>query len=147
MGQWRLAASATLVATLISCSAAPQAPDPATLEAAATARILAIPPPVPEKYRGMRDMKGWQNPYLIIKVDGVALLDAGNHEEILLKAPELAQALAKLPASAWPYGRVVAVTESAVRAVGDDVPIRKNRAIVAGTLERLNVLIKWIPSA
>jgi len=95
----------------------------------------------------MRDMKGWQNPYLIIKVDGVALLDAGNHEEILLKAPELAQALAKLPASAWPYGRVVAVTENGVRAVGDDVPIRKNRAIVAGTLERLNVLIKWIPSA
>jgi hypothetical protein len=95
----------------------------------------------------MRDMKGWQNPYLIIKADGVALLDAGNHEEILLKAPELTQALAKLPPSAWPYGRVVAVTESAVRAAGDEVPIRKNRAIVAGTLEKLNVLIKWIPSA
>jgi len=42
---------------------------------------------------------------------------------------------------------VVAVTENAVKVAGDDVPIRKNRAIVAGTLESLHVLIRWIPSA
>jgi hypothetical protein len=142
----RLAAFATLAVLLTSCSA-PQGPDPAALEAGAAARILAIPPASPEKYRGMIDMKGWQNPYLIIKADGVALLDAGNHEERLLKPSELTQALARLAPSAWPYGRVVAVTENGVRAAGDDVPIRKNRAIVAGTLESLHVLINWIPSA
>jgi hypothetical protein len=142
----RLAVLATLAVLLISCSA-PQGPDTAALEASAAARILAIPPASPEKYRGMIDMKGWQNPYLIIKADGVALLDAGNHEERLLKPAELTQALAKLPPSAWPYGRVVAVTENGVRAAGDDVPIRKNRAIVAGALESLHVLINWIPSA
>ena len=49
--------------------------------------------------------------------------------------------------SAWPYGRVVAVTENGVRAQGDDVSIRKNRALVAGTLESLHVLINWIPPA
>jgi hypothetical protein len=142
----RLAVLATLAVLLISCSA-PQGPDTAALEASAAARILAIPPASPEKYRGMIDMKGWQNPYLIIKADGVALLDAGNHEERLLKPAEVTQALAKLPPSAWPYGRVVAVTENGVRAAGDDVPIRKNRAIVAGALESLHVLINWIPSA
>jgi hypothetical protein len=142
----RLAVLATLAVLLISCSA-PQGPDTAALEASAAARILAIPPASPEKYRGMIDMKGWQNPYLIIKADGVALLDAGNHEERLLKPAEVTQALAKLPPSAWPYGRVVAVTENGVRAAGDDVPIRKNRAIVAGALETLHVLINWIPSA
>jgi hypothetical protein len=142
----RLAVLATLAVLLISCSA-PQGPDTAALEASAAARILAIPPASPEKYRGMIDMKGWQNPYLIIKADGVALLDAGSHEERLLKPAELTQALAKLPPSAWPYGRVVAVTENGVRAAGDDVPIRKNRAIVAGALESLHVLINWIPSA
>ena len=142
----RLAVLATLAVLLISCSA-PQGPDTAALEASAAARILAIPPASPEKYRGMIDMKGWQNPYLIIKADGVALLDTGNHEERLLKPAEVTQALAKLPPSAWPYGRVVAVTENGVRAAGDDVPIRKNRAIVAGTLESLHVLINWIPSA
>jgi hypothetical protein len=98
-------------------------------------------------YRGMADMRGWQNPYLIIKVNGVALLDAGNHEEHLLQPAELTLALAKLPPSAWPYGRVVAVTENGVRATGDEVPIRKNRALVAGTLQSLRVLINWIPPA
>src|SRR5713101_8645145 len=34
----------TMVAILLSCSAAPQAPDAATLEASAAARILAEPP-------------------------------------------------------------------------------------------------------
>jgi hypothetical protein len=111
------------------------------------ARMRAIPPARPEKYRGMVDGRGWQNPYLIIRVDGVALLDASNHEELLLKPAELTQALAKLPLSAWPYGRVVAVTENGVRGAGDDVPRRKNRALVAGTLESLHVLINWIPSA
>jgi hypothetical protein len=142
----RLAALATFAVVLTSCTA-PPVPDPVALEASAAARILAIPPASPEKYHGMINMKGWQNPYLIIKADGVALLDAGNHEERLLKPAELTQALAKLPPSAWPYGRVVAVTENGVRGTGDDVPIRMNRAIVAGTLESLHVLINWIPSA
>jgi hypothetical protein len=29
----------------------------------------------------------------------------------------------------------------------DDVKIRANRAIVAGTLESMHVLINWVPSA
>jgi hypothetical protein len=144
---WRLAALTTIVAVLASCSSTSDGSDPASVEASATAHILAIPEPTPEKYRGMIGAKGWQNPYLIIKPAGVALLDPDNHEEVLFKPEELTQALGKLPPSAWPYGRVVAVTEIAVKVAGDDVPIRKNRAIVAGTLESLHVLIRWIPSA
>lgn len=125
MIQWRLGGLTTIVAVLVSCSAAPNGPDSAALEASASARILAIPAPSPEKYRGMIGAKGWLNPYLIIKADGVALLDPDNHEEILLKPEELTQTLGKLPPSAWPYGRVVAVTENGVRAPGDDVPLRK----------------------
>jgi hypothetical protein len=148
MRQSHLGLIAAAVAVLVSCSAAPKAPDPAALEAGAAARILAIPPAAPEKYRGMLDMKGWRNPYLIIRTDGVGLLDPDNHEEHILKPEELTQALGKLPSSAWPYGRVVAVTENGVRGSADDnVKIRKNRAVVAGTLESMHVLINWIPSA
>ena len=137
-----------VVVTLIlsSCTAS-NGPDPAALEASAAARILTVPATSPEKYRGLIDKKGWQNPYLIIKTGGVALLDPENHEERLLKPEELTQALGNLPASAWPYGRVVAVTENAVRAPGDDVSIRKNRALVNGTLDTLHVLVHWIPPA
>jgi hypothetical protein len=145
MRQSRLGLIAAAVAVLVSCSAAPKTPDPTAL---ATARILAIPEPTPEKYRGLIHMKGWRNPYLIIRADGVGLLDPDDHLERILKPAELTQALGNLPPSAWPYGRVVAVTENGVKAsADDDVRIRTNRAIVAGTLESLHVLINWIPSA
>jgi hypothetical protein len=56
--------------------------------------------------------------------------------------------LGNLPPTAWPYGRVVAVTENGVRGSADDsVKIRQNRALVAGTLESMHVLINWIPPA
>jgi len=142
---------AGLIAAAVACAScsSPKAPDPAALEARAAARILAIPPATPEKYRGMRDMKGWRNPYLILRADGVGLLDPENHLERILKPGELTQALGNLPPSAWPYGRVVAVSESGVRSgnAEDDVKIRTNRALVAGTLESMHVLINWIPSA
>jgi len=146
MRQGRFGVLTVTLAVLTACSA-PQGPDPAALEASAAARILTIPATSPEKYRAMVDKKGWRNPYLIIKTAGVALLDPDNHEERLLKPEDLTQALGDLPPTAWPYGRVVAVTESGVRAPGDDVAIRKNRALVAGTLESLHVLINWIPPA
>jgi len=145
MRQSRLGLIAAAVAVLVSCSAAPKTPDPTAL---ATARILAIPEPTPEKYRGLIRMKGWRNPYLIIRADGVGLLDPDDHLERILKPAELTQALGNLQPSAWPYGRVVAVTENGVKASpNDDVKIRTNRAIVAGTLESMHVLINWIPSA
>jgi len=57
-------------------------------------------------------------------------------------------ALGNLPPAAWPYGRVVAVTENGLRGSADDrVKIRQSRALVAGTLESMRVLINWIPSA
>ncbi len=147
MKQSRLGLIAAAVVVLASCSAS-KSPDPAALEASAAARILAIPPATPEKYRGMVDMKAWRNPYLIIRADGVALLDPENHLERILKPGELTQALGNLPPAAWPYGRVVAVTENGVRGSADDsVKIRQNRALVAGTLESMHVLINWIPSA
>jgi hypothetical protein len=145
MRKSRLGILAALVAVLVSCSATPKAPDAAAL---ATARILAIPEPTPEKYRSLIHMKGWRNPYLIIRADGVGLLDPDDHLEHILKPAELTQALGNLPASAWPYGRVVAVTENGIKgSTDDDVRIRTNRAIVAGTLESLHVLINWVPPA
>jgi hypothetical protein len=96
----------------------------------------------------MRDMKAWRNPYLIIRVDGVALLDAANNEQQTVPSDKLSDALAKLPASAWPYGRVVAIQEVGASASEEDkTRLRRNRALVAGTLESLHVLINWVPSA
>ena len=109
--------------------------------------MAAIPPPDPARYRDRPATQAWQNPYLIVKPEGVALLDVANHEERYINPDQLADVLAQLPRSAWPYGRVVAVTESGQATSEDDkARLRKNRAIVAGTLESVHVTINRIPS-
>jgi len=139
-----LAASLTLFA---SCAKPPQAPDEVAAAVSPEARIQKIPPADPQKYRGKQDMKAWRNPYLIVRVDGVGLLDVSNNEQQIVDPDKLSEALAKLPGSAWPYGRVVAIQKiPAAGSEQDQAKLRKNRALVAGTLESMQVLISWVPS-
>lgn len=130
-------------AALVSCSQQPeaQAPDPQTI-------LQAIPAADTAKYEHIRDMKKWQNPYLIVRMDGVTLYDSADSAEILLKTDELLPALAKLPVSNWPYGRVVAAAESdAVSSETDRIALRRNKGIVGGMLEGAHIVVTWVPSA
>lgn len=112
-------------------------------------RIEALPPADAQSISAARDLKNWKNPYLIVRVDGVGLLDSANNEQKILTPDQLLTSLAELPASAWPYGRVVAVAESAVAGSSEaaKTQLRRNRALVAGTLEDLHVVIQWVPPA
>ena len=119
----------------------PAAPDPQTV-------LKAIPAANSAQYSHIRDMKNWRNPYLIVRADGVALLDVADSAEIILKPEELLPALAKLPASNWPYGRVVAAAEAGVMvSERDKVAIRRNKGIVGGILEGAHIAVDWVPSA
>jgi hypothetical protein len=110
--------------------------------------LQAIPPADAVKYNQLRDLKNWRNPYLIVRIDGVALLDAADNAEIHLKTEELLPTLAKLPPSKWPYGRVVAATENGlVTSEQDRVAIRRNKGIIGGLLESAHIAVKWVPSA
>jgi hypothetical protein len=143
-----LAIAMSMIMAISACSSSAKAPDPTALEQEAAARLQAIPAPSPAKYRSMTDMKNWRNPYLIVLPEGVGLLDPANNEQRLLKTGELLSALAALPPSAWPYGRVVVVTENALTGTEEQrVAIRRNKGIVAGTLEGAHVQINWVPSA
>jgi len=142
MRSLRLSELALLALMVTSCSR----PHPPTISP--EVRIQQIPPADPQKFAGMLEKENWRNPYLIVKPGGVALLDLANHEEHLIKTDELAEVLASLPPSAWPYGRVVVVTSPGIVAsTPDGMLIRKNRGIVAGTLENMHILINWVPSA
>jgi hypothetical protein len=139
---------AVSLAVLASCAKPPRAAEEATAAISPEGRIQQIPLADPQQYASMRDMKAWRNPYLIIRADGVGLLDTANNEQRLLKSDELVHALAALPATAWPYGRVVVVTENSQTSSEEQkVAIRRNKGIVAGTLESLHILINWVPSA
>ena len=139
-----VSAIALLGASLVGCSSQPDAPKLPAPEVV----LQAIPAADPAQFERIHDMKTWRNPYLIVRRDGVALLDAADNAEIILKPAELLPALAALPASNWPMGRVVAATESARAASEQDqVAIRRNKGIMGGMLQGAHVAIKWVPSA
>lgn len=139
---WRTLPCLLLGVTLLACSSS-QAPAAPTAEAI----LQAIPAPDPAQYEHIKDTKNWRNPYLIVRADGVVLFDSADSAEILLKPDEVLGALAKLPSSNWPYGRVVAATETTRSSDQDGVAIRRNRGIVGGMLEQAHVTIRWVPAA
>jgi hypothetical protein len=127
---------------LPACSrqnALPPPPDAATLLQAVPAADPAMSSQQPNKH--------WSNPYLVIRADAVGLLTSVTaNEEQILKPGEVLNALARLPVSAWPYGRVVAilVDEKPIASEADKIAIRRSRGIVAGDLEGAHVAINWI---
>ncbi len=127
---------------LMACSqkSAPKTPSP-------TAILQAIPSADPAKYEHIQNTKDWRNPYLIVRADGVALYDSADSAEIILKPEEVVGALAQLPRSNWPYGRVVAATETAAGSDQDGVAIRRNKGLVGGLLEEAHVDIRWVPES
>jgi len=126
----------------LACSQrnAPPPPDAATL-------LQAVAAADPAKYPPLRETKHWSNPYLVIRPEAVGLLTSITaNEEQILKPEEVLNALARLPASAWPYGRAVAilVDEKPAASEGEKIAIRRSRGIVAGDLEGAHVAIDWI---
>jgi len=143
-----LSVLAATVVLFASCAKPPGAPAQASASVSPETRIQQIPPADPQKFATLKDMKAWRNPYLIIRLDGVGLLDVSNNEQQIVDPDKLPEALAKLPASAWPYGRVVAIQEIGANASDQDhATLRKNRALVAGSLESMKVDINWVPSS
>jgi hypothetical protein len=140
----RFMGAVLLLNLCVGCSAkqgAAPAPEPIAV-------LQALPPADPAKYGRIQDMRKWRNPYLIVRTDRVALLDTADSAEIILKPEELLPALARLPASNWPYGRVVAAAESGVRASEQDgIAIRRNKGIVGGILQGAHIAVEWVPSA
>jgi hypothetical protein len=128
--------------SLAACSRqnAPPAPDSATL-------LQAIPAADPAKFPSLKETRHWGNPYLVIRPDAVGLLTGVTvNEEQILKPEEVLNALSRLPASAWPYGRAVAIVvdEKPTSSEQDKIALRRNRGIVAGDLEGAHVAINWI---
>lgn len=133
-----------LAGAACSTQSQPDAAKPPSPEAL----LRAIPAADLAQIDRIHDMKTWRNPYLIVRPDGVALLDAADSAEIKLKPDELLPALAALPASNWPLGRVVAATQDGASASErDGAALRRIKGIVGGELRGAQVAIKWVPSA
>ena len=135
----------SVVVSGMACSrqSASQAPDAASL-------LQSISAADSSKYPSLQEAKHWSNPYLVVRPDRVGLLSgAAPNEEQMLKPEEVLNALAQLPASAWPYGRAVAILIDQRKASSeqDKVALRRNRGIVEGDLQSAHVAIRWIPTS
>ena len=107
-----------------------------------------IPPPDPNKYRAVRDARDWQNPYLIVRANGIDARPISTATKAPTMSPvDVVAYLERLPSMAWPYGLVVAVQENGVRALGDDARIKRNREELVRLLEKAGVKVDLWPSA
>jgi hypothetical protein len=133
-----------LLGALVACSG-PAQPEPA--QALRSISLGSIPAPDPSKYPVVSDMAHWQNPYLLVRGDGIGLVDLGNREIHMLMPEQIPGELVSLPSSAWPYGRVVLVAEAVPKAPTEQTKadVRKNRALLLGTLKELDIQYRETP--
>jgi hypothetical protein len=133
-----------LLGALAACSKPPQ---PEATETPQPTGLGSIPEPDPSKYPTFTDMTDWKNPYLVVREDGIGLVDLSNREVHILKLEAIPAELVSLPSSAWPYGRVVLIAQAVPKDATDQTKaeLRKNRALLLGTLKELDVQFREAP--
>ena len=141
---WRTIIALILLGALGACSKPPQ---PEAEEAPQPTGLESIPAPDPSKYPTFTDMTDWKNPYLVVREDGIGLVDLSNREVHILKLEAIPAELVSLPSSAWPYGRVVLIAQAVPKDATDQTKaeLRKNRALLLGTLKDLDVQFRDAP--
>jgi hypothetical protein len=134
-----------LLGALAACSKPPQTAPPA--ETRQVTGLESIPPPDPTKYPRSSNMTEWKNPYLVVREDGIGFVDLSNREIHILKPEEIPAELVSLSSSAWPYGRVVLVAQAVPKEPSEKTKadLRKNRALLLGTLKELDVQYREAP--
>jgi len=138
-------------AVLTMCAAAVFAAAPTPQRPALSERLNPrIGPARPQQYRSIRVAEDWKNPYLVVGRDSIEIITRGIPGGRRSVAPtDLRRTLIDLPVTAWPYGRVVAVQQQAIRAGDgrDDKPIEDKFYATLAMLKTLQVTIETWPSA
>jgi len=137
----RILIALILLGTLVACTK-PEAPAPQ--EAAETPQptgLERIPDADRSKYPRLQDLAQWKNPQLVVREDGIGLVDLENHEVHILTPEQVPAELVSLPESAWPYGRVVLISQAAPSSASEQskAKLRENRGLLMGTLKELQV--------
>jgi len=123
------------------------APAPVAETAAGPTGLETIPQPDPTKYPRLSDMASWKNPYFVVREDGIGMVDLSNREIHMLKPEEIPAELASLGSDAWPYGRIVLIAQAVPKSPSEQTKadLRKNRALLLGTLKELDVQFREAP--
>ena len=130
-----------LLGTLVACSKPEDLAPQAATETPQPTGLERIPDADRTKYPRLQDLAQWKNPQLVVRQDGIGLVDLANHEVHILTLEQVPAKLVSLPESAWPYGRVVLVSQAAPSDVSEQskAKLRENRGLLMGTLKELQV--------
>ena len=103
-----------------------------------------IPKPDPKKYHSVQDAKDWKNPYLIVRRDGIEIVGMTPVGRAIT-VESVPGVLERLPASAWPYGLVVAVQDIGILSGKSDLAhIEANRTKLLNLLKELGIAVdRW----
>ena len=127
------------------------------------AELAKISLPTKSMYVDIHEPAAWANPFLAVGPDAITLRiinadantsdlgrgtmlrpEGARRQEIQIRPEDLAEAMVAVPASAWKYGRVVAVAEMPGGAGKDRAKMRRN---VQSAIQELNdlgiVVVEW----
>lgn len=109
----------------------------------------SIKPAQTEQISKIRQGKDWRNPWVMIYDNGVALSWGYPRQGKSVKCERLAEELAALPVSAWPYGRMISVQECGISGGGRQAEQYRKRAwdCIKTVSKRLDILVNAWPSA
>ena len=111
----------------------------------------------------IHNLSGWENPYLTVQENMATLhvtvadanpstLGAGGmlrpaaarRQDVIIRTSDLPTALAAVPESSWPYGRVVAVEEAHDTPQSARPAVRRNVEATLKTLGDLGIVVyEW----
>lgn len=123
--------------------------------------LKAIPLPTKSMYVDVHDANAWANPIITVEADALDLRiiladantssigrdpmlrpSAARRQEMQIRPADLAQAVVAIPASAWRYGRVIAVAESPEAAPKDRAAIRRSTEKIIKQLNDLGIVVE-----
>jgi hypothetical protein len=129
------------------------------------AAISRIPLPTKSLYIDVHEPSAWANPFLSVGADALDLRiknpdvnpspvgqgtmlrpEGARRQEIQLRTADLAEAMVALPAAAWQYGRVIAVSETPRASSKDRPKIRRNVESVIQQLNDLGIVVEEWPT-
>jgi len=128
------------------------------------AQLAAIPLPTKSLYVDIHEPSAWTNPYISVGANmmsmRILMADANTsdigqgtmlrptsarRQEVQLSLSELTSAVIAIPASAWPYGRVIAVVEGPADPK-DRPKVRRNLEAAIQQLNDLGIVVEEWPS-
>jgi len=119
-----------------------------------------IPPPSKNRYMAVHTFDSWENPYITVQAGMLTLhvlrADANSsnfgpggilrpvgarREELNLSLDNLGEAMAAIPQTSWPYGRVIAIEEAHKTPASAEPAVRRTMENAVGTLSMLGVAV------